>query len=103
MEYSELMNSYLDSIYNKTLKNHNKSMQLVDFSQTSEIKLESTGNLIDTYTSIRNKIFNVKNKYQNYLQYPFDQIYDYIISVYNILDKKEERDFIMNKIDFVKY
>jgi hypothetical protein len=103
MEYSEVMNQFIESVINDNMKNNNKSVVMSELLSDYKDKPEESNNMTSVlYTQTKEKIMAVKVKYQNNLQYPLDQIYDYVISVYKMYEKNEEKEMILQKIENVK-
>ena len=104
MEYSEVLNSFLESVLNDNLKNNNRSVIISDLLGEYKDGPEESNNMISVlYTQTKEKILAVKGKYQNNLQYPLDQIYDYVISIYVLFEKNEEKEMILQKIENVNF
>ena len=103
MEYSEVMNQFIESVISDNMKNNNKSVVMSELLCDYIDKPEENINMASVfYTQTKEKIMAVKLKYQNNLQYPLDQIYDYVISVYKMYEKNEEKEMVLQKIENVK-
>jgi hypothetical protein len=101
MEYSELFNLNKEENLKKKVPTLNKSIMVNEL--MNEYK-ESVLNF--NYTAMMNnstkeKMMNIKIKYANSLQYPINCILEYIISIYSIFEKNEEKEILYEKIEGV--
>jgi hypothetical protein len=53
------------------------------------------------FNETKEKILKIKAKYQNSLQYPFDIVYEYVFSIYNLFEKVEVKETQKEKIEKV--
>lgn len=108
LEHSEVINSYLDTIkhmYNRNhhnnnnniTNNNNASLLLDDFDLDNRKEIQSL------FIKTKEKFMNLKIKYKDALQYPFDIIFEYISYIYDSFEKKSEKEKILETIDNVKY
>lgn len=101
MEYSEIINLKKGEIVKKSSTSINKNLQMKEMSGENKVDNKNLPSSILTKT--KDKIMNIKNKFQNSLQYPIDRIFEYIISVYSIYDKNEEKEILTESLTKVCY
>ena len=63
------------------------------------IKKSNNPNNTDHFYKTRDKILKVRNEFKNTMQYPFNDMYDYIISIYGLFDQNTEKNKILFRID----
>jgi hypothetical protein len=103
MEYSRMMNSFLESAVKENIRNNNKSLLLSELLNEYKENTDKINHMSESYSLTKEKVFNIMIKYSNNLQYPFDHIYYYVVSVYQLFDKNEEKATILHKIETVFY
>ena len=105
MECSKCLNVYVDSVLkNDLIKINNQSVIIKDDKEIDEnlIEEKKENNEINFKNQTRQKLFYLKNENSSLLVYPFDCLVDYSISIYQIIDIKEEKKNFIEKIEQVK-
>ena len=101
LEYCELLNTYKEEVTNKKQPFLNRSISVNELMSEYKESILNPNTTSIINNSTKEKIMCIKLKYANSLQYPFDWLIDYIISIYFIFEKIEEKEILINKIEGV--
>jgi hypothetical protein len=102
LEYCELLNNYKEELIKKKHPQLNKSISVNELMSEYRESILNPNTTSIINNSTKEKMMCIKLKYTNSLQYPFDWLIDYVISIYDIFDKLIEKEAVLQRIEAVR-